>query len=146
MSRTDTGRGPMAAELLRCCDLEQEYIIDSMGMVVLFPEPANQKAEAIMKSAQMTLQNHTSQQFDGENIQDDTLVLTIGEEHRNKILSEYPDIPNIYTLNEFVEDDTEIPDPYGKPLAGYGECYEILSELVKKLARKLNSFAEGEEK
>ena len=146
VSRTDTGRGPMAAELLRSHELEQEYVIDSRGMVVLFPEPSNQKAEAIMKSARMTLRNHTSQQFDGENIQEDTLVLTIGEEHKSKILDEYPEIRNVYTLNEFVGDDTEIPDPYGKPLTGYGECYEVLSRLVGKLAEKLNSLAEGEEK
>lgn len=46
----------MAAELLCHQDLEQEYIIESGGLVVLFPEPVNQKAEAIMKSAQMTLE------------------------------------------------------------------------------------------
>lgn len=145
VSQTDTGRGPMAAELLRNHDLEQEYVIDSRGMVVLFPEPANQKAEAIMKSAQMTLQNHTSQQFDGENIQDDTLVLTIGEDHKNKILSEYENAANVYTLNEFVGDDREIPDPYGKPLTGYGECYGVLSEMIDRLAEKLNAMAKGEE-
>ena len=56
VSGTDSARGPMAAELLRHHDLKQEYVINSRGMVVLFPEPANQKAEAIMKSAQMTLE------------------------------------------------------------------------------------------
>ena len=43
--------------MLRHEDLAQEYVIDSRGLVVLFPEPANQKAEAIMKSAQMTLKS-----------------------------------------------------------------------------------------
>ena len=51
---------------------------------------------------------------------------------------------NIYTLNEFVGDDTEIPDPYGKPLTAYGECLEVLEKLVKKLADKLNSLTEEE--
>ena len=69
----------MAAELLRQEDLEQEYVIDSMGIVVLFPEPANQKAEAIMKSAGMTLAQHTSRQFNDENLQDDVLILAINE-------------------------------------------------------------------
>ena len=121
VSGTDSARGPMAAELLRNQDLKQEYVIDSQGMVVLFPEPANQKAEAIMKSFQMTLEKHISQMFDGENIMDDTLVLTIDENQKRKILAEYPQIRNVFTLNEFVGDDTEIPDPYGGPLAAYGE-------------------------
>ena len=144
VSGTDSARGPMAAELLRHCDLEQEYVINSRGIVVLFPEPANQKAEAIMKSAQMTLENHSSLQFDGENIQEDTLILTIDKNQKEKLLAEYPLLENVYTLNEFIDDDTEIPDPYGKPLTAYGECYEVLGRLIKKLADKLNSLTEEE--
>ena len=145
VSSTDSARGPMAAEILRHQDLMQEYVIDSMGMVALFPEPANQKAEAIMKSAQMTLKDHFSQQFDGEGIQDDTLVLAVEESQKKKIISEYGNIKNVYTINEFVDDDTEIPNPYGKPLTAYGECYEKLRKLIRKLAEKLNLLAGGEE-
>lgn len=134
----------MAAELLRQEDLAQEYVIDSRGLVVLFPEPANQKAEAIMKSAQMTLENHVSKQFDPEDLGDDTLVLTIEENEKYKILSEYGHKGNVYTLNEFVGRGGEIPNPYGKPLTAYGECYEMLSSLIKELAEKLNYIAEEE--
>lgn len=144
VSGSDSARGPMAAELLRHEDLEQEYVIDSMGMVVLFPEPANQKAEAIMKSAQMTLEDHFSHKFEGADLQDDVLILAIDENYKRKITAEYPNLKNVFTLNDFAEDQTEIPDPYGKPLTAYGECFEILRKLVKKLAAKLNSFAEGE--
>ena len=79
VSGTDSARGPIAAELLRHQDLLQEYVVDSRGMVVLFPEPVNQKAEAVMRSAGMTMENHFSQQFDGESIPDDTLVLALEE-------------------------------------------------------------------
>ena len=144
VSGSDSARGPMAAEILRHLDLKQEYVIDSRGMVVLFPEPANQKAEAIMKSARMTLADHTSRQFDEGNLQDDTLILTIDESEKNKIISEYGEHENVYTLNEFIGDTTAIPDPYGQPLAAYGKCYEVLNGLVIKLAEKINSFAEEE--
>ena len=40
--------------------------------------------------------------------------------------------------------DGEDPNPYGKPLTAYGECYEILRELIKELAEKLNYIAEEE--
>ena len=146
VSGTDSARGPIAAELLRNQDLEQEYVIDSRGMVVLFPEPVNQKAEAVMRSAKMTMESHFSQQFEGGNIPDDTLVLTMEHGQKLKLKAENENIRNIYTLNEFTEDETEIPNPYGKPLTAYGECLEVLEGLVKKLAVKLNSFAEGEER
>lgn len=145
VGKTDCARAPMAAEILRHYDLKQEYVVDSRGLVVLFPEPVNQKAEAIMKSAQMTLADHVSRQFDAENLQDDALILTIDENQKNKILSEYGREYNVYTLNEFVEDDTEIPDPYGKPLTAYGECFEVLRGLVGRLADKLDSLVEEEE-
>ncbi len=142
VSGSDTARGPMAAELLRRQELKQEYVIDSRGTVVLFPEPANQKAEAIMKSAQMTLESHVTRQFDEENLQDDTLVLTIDESQKARLLSEYGQKGNIYTLNEFVGDDIQIPEPYGKPLTAYGECFEVLDRLIGELADKLNSLVE----
>ena len=135
----------MAEELLCHQDLEQEYIIESGGLVVLFPEPVNQKAEAIMKSAQMTLENHVSKQFDGSNLQGDTLVLTLNETIKNKVLSDYENVKNVYTINEFVGVSEELPNPYGKPLTAYGECFEILTGLIDKLADKLNSYAKGEE-
>lgn len=145
VSGADTARGPMAAEILRSYKLKQEYVINSRGLVVLFPEPANQKAEAIMKSAQMTLDSHTSRQFEAENVQKDVLILAIDESYKEKILAECEDDGNIFTLNEFVGDNTEIPNPYGKPLSAYGECYDVLKKLIGKLAEKLDAMAMEEE-
>lgn len=142
---TDTARAPMAAEILKQYELKQEYVIDSRGLVVLFPEPANQKAEAIMKSAQMTLEGHASRQFDEENLQDDCLILAIDDNQKSRLVAEYGEGHNIYTLSEFVGSDIMIPDPYGKPLTAYGECFEVMRELVGKLADKLDSLVEEEQ-
>lgn len=143
LSNTDTSRGPMAAELLKHQDLVQEYAIDSRGLIVLFPEPANQKAEAIMKSGQMTLEGHSSVAFAEEDMQEDTLILAMDEGQKSKVVSEYENTKNVYTLNEFLEDDTQIPNPYGQPLTAYGECYEILMKLIEKLTNKLNAFTKA---
>lgn len=143
LSNTDTSRGPMAAELLRNQDLEQEYAIASRGLVVLFPEPANQKAEAIMKSWQMSLEGYFSVAFSAEDLQEDTLILTMDENQKWKVVSEFVNIKNVYTLNEFTEDNTEIPNPYGQPLTAYGECYEIIALLIEKLTNKLNLLTQG---
>lgn len=144
VSDTDTCRGPMAAELLRQRDLYQEYVIDSRGMIVLFPEPINQKAEAVMKSAQMTMAEHTSSAFSEAEIDGEILLLTMNESQKNKIASEYGDAIDVYTLTEYVGVDGEILNPYGKALCSYGECMEKLSELIDKLTEKLNSFTAGE--
>ena len=43
-------------------------------------------------------------------------MLTMEESQKDKLRSEYENIRNIYTLNEFTEDTTEIPNPYGKQM------------------------------
>ena len=142
ISNSDNCRGPMAAELLRNQPLKKEYQVGSRGMVALFPEPANPKAEVIMRSQNMTLAAHEATQLTAEDLDDETLVLTFEDAQKWKIASEYQNVKNVYTLSEYIEDERIIPSAHGKPLNVYGENFSILQDLIKKLADKLN----GEEK
>ena len=141
VSNSDNCRGPMAAEILRNQELQQEYVIASRGLVVHFPEPANQKAEAIMKSQQMTLENHMATQLTEEDLDEETLVLVFEEKQKWKIVSDYEYVKHVYTLSEFVEDDRQVQSAHGQPLVVYGENFELLKELIGKLADKLNEEA-----
>ncbi|MBQ8559779.1 MAG: threonylcarbamoyl-AMP synthase [Tyzzerella sp.] len=141
VSNSDNCRGPMAAEILRHQSLLQEYQIGSRGMVVLFPEPANQKAEAIMRSHQMTLEDHEARALEESDLDDETLVLTFEEPQKWKIISEYQHVKNVYTLSEYIEDERTIYSAHGQPLVVYGENFELLRELLGKLADKLNEEA-----
>ena len=138
VSKSDNCRGPMAAELLRNEKLVQEYSIGSRGMVVLFPEPANQKAEAIMRCHQMTLADHEGSQLEESDLDDETLVFTFEESQKWKIISDYENVKNVYTLGEYIEDERIVPSAHGQPLNVYGENFELLRELIHKLAEKLN--------
>ena len=141
VSKSDNCRGPMAAELLRHQSLMREYEIGSRGMVVLFPEPANPKAEVIMRSQQMTLAAHEATQLTEADLDEETLVLTFEEEQKWKIVSTYQNVKHVYTLSEYIEDERIIPSAHGKPLNIYGENFSLLMELMKKLADKLNKEA-----
>ncbi len=141
VSESDNCRGPMAALLFRKQPLLQEYVVMSRGLVVLFPEPVNQKAEAIVKSKQLTMAAYQTTGLAAEDITDDTLVLTMEERQKQKVREAFPQAEHVFTLPEFVEDGEEVPSPYGEPLVRYGETYELLEKLVKKLAEKLNEEA-----
>ena len=143
ISKSDNCRGPMAAELLRHESLVQEYKIGSRGMVVLFPEPANQKAEAIMRSQQMTLAAHEATQLDEMDLDDDTLILTFEESQKWKIVSDYENVKHVYTLGEYIDDDRVVCSAHGQPLNIYGENFELLKELIHKLAERLNEEAKN---
>lgn len=143
ISNGDTCRAPMAAELLRHEGLVQEYKIGSRGMVVLFPEPANQKAEAIMRSQQMTLASHEATPLAEEDLDDDTLILTFEESQKWKIVSDFGNVKNVYTLNEYIDDERVVLSTLGQPLVSYGENFELLKELIHKLAERLNEEAKN---
>ena len=141
VSNSDNCRGPMAAEILRNQELEQEYEVVSRGMVVLFPEPANPKAEPIMRSNQMTLEKHVATQLTEEDLDDDTLVLTFDEKRKWKIISEFENVKHVYTLGEYIDDEREVKSAHGQPLSVYGENFELIQELIHKLADRLNEEA-----
>lgn len=138
VARSGTCREPMAAGILRDFMLKNEIEVLARGLVAAFPEPMNQKAEAILISNGITMPGFVSEELSEEDFSDTTLVLTMEVSHRDKVLNRFPDAQNVYVLTEFVGDELEILDPYGGALPAYGLCYETLRKSIKKLVKILN--------
>jgi protein-tyrosine phosphatase len=138
-----TCRAPMAAGILKEYTLKNPVEIIVRGLVVLFPEPLNQKAEAVMISNGTNLEGYMSSQICEDDFDDDTLVLTMEAHQRQKILDKFAaaKADSVQVLTELVGDELEIIDPYGGTLQSYGLCYETLSKSIRKLVKLLN---EGE--
>ena len=134
-------RSPMAAAILKEYRLNREIIIESRGMVALFPEPMNQKAESVLISNGITIENQMSVQLTEQDFTEETLVLVMEQVQREKILQDYPVVnpEDIFVLTELVGDELEIINPYGGPLQSYGICYETLNNSIKKLVDLLNA-------
>ncbi len=134
-------RAPMAAELLKECTMKHPIDIQARGIVVLFPEPLNQKVEAVLISNGITLDNYMSSQLEEEDFALDTLIIVMESGDKQKIydLFEHVIPENVQVLTELVGDELEIMDPYGGTLQAYGLCYETLSKSIKKLAAMLNA-------
>ena len=141
VARSGTCREPMAAGILGDFMLKQDIEIRARGLVVAFPEPMNQKAEAVLISNGINIAGFTSVELSEDDFSDTTLVLTMETSHRDKVLSRFPKAQNVFVLTEFVGDELEILDPYGGALSAYGLCYETLRKSIKKLVKFLN---EGE--
>lgn len=138
--RAGNSRAPMAAELLKECTIKKPIDIQARGIVVLFPEPLNQKVEAVLISNGITLENYMSSQLEEEDFAKDTLIIVMENDDKQKILDMFTSAAkeNVQVLTELVGDELEIMDPYGGTLQSYGICYETLSKSVKKLATMLN--------
>ena len=141
--KSGTLRAPMAEAILKGYRLNQPMEIGSRGMIVLFPEPINQKAEAVLISNGLDMKNYMSIPLVAEDFSEDTLVIVMEETHRMQILRDFPkaEIENVQVLTQIVGDELEIMDPYGGILTSYGLCYETLNKSIKKLVDKIN---EGE--
>lgn len=139
--RAGNSRAPMAAEILKEYTMKMPIDIQARGIVVLFPEPLNQKAEAVLISNGITLENYMSSQLEEEDFAKDTLIIVMGSADKQKILDMFENVipENVHVLTELVGDELEIMDPYGGTLQSYGICYETLSKSVRKLAAMLNN-------
>ncbi len=134
----DTARAPMAAVVMRSRSLLAELKIFSRGLVVLFPEPINPKAEAILVSHGLSAKEHTAEQLKQEEITPRTLILTMEDGQKEKVWSTYEDAGNVYTLTEYVGAKGDLVTLCGEPLPSYGRMLEVIELLVDALTAKLN--------
>ena len=81
----DTARAPMAAAIMQKKYLLSPLKVCSRGLVVLFPEPVNQKVEAILVSHGLTAKEHEATQLTQEDIEGKVLLLTMEDNQKEKI-------------------------------------------------------------
>ncbi len=131
-------REVMAACLLGRSTLTYHPEILARGLVVLFPEPLNQKVEAVLISNDFSLEGFTSRQLEEEDLTEHSLVITFERETMEKIKKAWPGIRNLHVLTEITGDELEIFDPVGQEIVTYGLCYKAIENSVAKLADILN--------
>lgn len=133
-------REAMAAAILEDIGLKKKTQIMARGLVVLFPEPLNQKAEAVMISNGLPTEGYMTSPLKREDMEGNTLSLVMEGRQREKIMEMFEGMnpENVQILSEFVGDEIEVMNPYGGSLQMYGLCYETLYASIKKLANLLN--------
>lgn len=140
VSHSDTGRGPMAEAIMQNRVLLEDILIDSKGMIVLFPEPVNQKAEAVLARNGLTMKEHAAVPFTKDDFDERTLILVMEEAQKNKILEEYKEnVKNLYTLTEYSGSGRgDIGNLVGKELAEYGKCFDLLKDEIEKVVKAID--------
>lgn len=139
VSESGTCREQMAVAIWKDLGLRQPAEAVARGLIVLFPEPLNQKAEAVMISNGLPTEGYMSSPLLAEDFGEDVLVLTMEAKQRQKVLEMFAeaDPAHVCVLTDFVGDELEIVNPYGGALQMYGLCFEMLSASIRKLANIL---------
>lgn len=137
-----TCRSPMAKAIFESMELKRPVRMEARGFVSLFPEPLNQKTEAILVANGLKLDGYSSEELREEDITDNTLILTMDESLRKKVCEKFPEHADTYNYMDFIGQHGDIYNPYGDSLADYGACYTQLKEAAEKLADKINQEEE----
>lgn len=134
----NTCRSPIAEAIFKNLEKVSDIKVISRGLVVLFAEPLNPKAEIIIKKHDLDLSNHVSKGLKASDIDENTIILTMTESQKKKVLELYPETKEVFTIKEYAGENGDVTDPYGGTLMDYEECYFELGRLVKKSVYKLN--------
>lgn len=134
----NTCRSPMAEILYKSMETVSDMKVISRGLVVLFGEPINPKAEIVLNKHNLESNNHISKGLKQSDIEDNTLILTMTENQKKKVLETFPDLNDVYTIKEYAGEIGDVVDPYGGTLVEYEECFIELARLVKKTVYKVN--------
>ncbi len=144
----NTYLSPMAEAMYRHFSAENQELPEccSRGLVVLFSEPISPKVNVALTTHDMEVSAHeNSQPVQSEEILGDVLILTMTFSEKVKFLEEYS-VENVYTLGEFVGEDTDIIDPYGGEEEQYERCYEDILRRIKKVIEIVQKDTSEEEK
>lgn len=136
VSMNNNCRGPMAEVIMKMLMSQKDVEIISRGLIVLFPEPCNPKAVAVLRGMGMILDNRTSMELKQEDISEDALVLALGNKEKEMLIEKY-DPKNLYTISEYAGEAGEITDPYGKEIDSYKQCADELMHRLKKIEEKM---------
>ena len=142
----NTCRSPMAEILLR--KELQEYSdeqpklrleIRSAGIMAGPGLPASPEAIKVMAEKGVDLSQHRSQLLNEKLLQWADLVLTMTDNHRQHIISQYAIQSNkVYTLAEYSGAEyIDVTDPFGLGTEAYQQSARQLQQLMKQLIKKI---------
>lgn len=137
VSTENTCLSPLAEALMKKEIENTDMLVESRGLVVLFSEPANQKAASVAGSRGLNLEEHKSQELLEEDFGSDVLILVMSKQNKQKIYEEFKDAVNVYTIKEFVGEIGDLKTPYGGGIKEYTDSHENMERLIRKVAEKL---------
>ena len=76
----NTARSQMAEAICKNMVTDDTIEIISRGLVVLFPEPVNPKAEVVLINHGISIEGHQAKQLIQEDMDEETLVFTMNKE------------------------------------------------------------------
>lgn len=136
-----TCRSAMIRIIMKSKFLLHPVEVESRGMVVLFPEPLDAKAHAVLDAYGYAVDDTPARQLLQEDIGEDVLILTMEDRQKLKIWEQFENARHVYTLAEFIHYSGDILPLYGEPVESYEEWVVRMDKLLDELVIRLNELS-----
>lgn len=113
--------------------LEEEISTSSRGLIVLFEEPVHPGVIELVQSHGYRNAKLTSTPLTQEDMTKDTILITMTEDQKKKIIENYSGFHEVVTIYEYADQIGDIKDPYGKSQEEYECCFLQIKQLVDKI-------------
>ncbi|PAB58309.1 low molecular weight protein arginine phosphatase [Anaeromicrobium sediminis] len=138
----NTCRSPMAEALMKKLIEKHNLNINiySAGIFTMDGLSPSENSILAMDEIGINIRDYKSNTITRELINNSDLILTMTENHKQKILQIIPKISNkIYTLKEYgkVNGDINILDPYGQNVHVYKACRDEINRLLEIIINEL---------
>ncbi len=136
-----TCRSAMIRIIMKSKYLLNPLEIESRGLVVLFSEPLEAKAHAVLEAYGYPVDDTPARQLLQDDIADDVLILTMEDRQKLKIWETFENARHVYTLAEFIHYSGDILPLYGEPVESYEEWVVRMDKLLDELVICLNELS-----
>jgi protein-tyrosine-phosphatase len=113
---------------------------DSCGLLPGGRMISLESLQLLLERGIIDAEQHISKQVTPQLISSSWLILTMEERQRDLLRSAYPNnARRIWTLNEIVDEQGDIDDPFGNNLESYKKTCEIIEDRLQRLTEKLKN-------
>ena len=141
-------RSPMAETILKE-KLKNSGMTDisvsSAGLMDMKGGRAREEALKIIGGLGVDISKHRSRHLAGDMVKEADMIIVMEADHRDKILSEYPDVKDkVFLLSSFGNQkgmETDIADPYGGTIFNYRVALREISFYIDGLMRYLRGLS-----
>jgi protein-tyrosine-phosphatase len=110
----------------------------SAGIYAVKGSSASYNASKVMEDMGYDLSCHISTPLNLEIAEDSELILSMTQAHKRAVVKAFPSVSKkIFTLMEYIGEESDINDPFGGDISTYREIALELKEAINKLLYKI---------
>jgi protein-tyrosine phosphatase len=113
------------------------FRVVSAGVAAQPGGPASEGALVAMKERGLSLDEHQSRSISQSLLERSDLILTMTSNHRQAILSRWPQVSSkVFCL---APAGSDVSDPYGGPIEAYRKCADRIDQCLDEWVEKLDT-------